>query len=117
MIFKKKERKENKFGKNQYDKNRKTNIKKTKQNTNTRKTGSEIVLQEFGSISSPITKLNDQPLIHFLTARLTRLFSIINKSITTSATSGAGTAYPSGAPEFTPGFSGVRFPQSLVFCL
>ena len=73
------------------------------------------MLQEFGSISSPITKLNDQPLIHFLTARLTRLFSIINKSITTSATSGAETAYPSGAPEFTPGFSGVRFPQSLVF--
>ena len=29
-------------------------------------------------------------------------------------TSGAGTAYPSGAPEFTPGFIGVRFTRSLV---
>ena len=30
------------------------------------------------------------------------------------ATSGAGTANPSGAPEFTPGFSGVRVARSLV---
>jgi hypothetical protein len=29
-------------------------------------------------------------------------------------TSGAGTAYPSGAPEFTPGFHGVRVTLSLV---
>ena len=29
-------------------------------------------------------------------------------------TSGAGIAYPSGAPEFTPGFSGVRGTLSLV---
>ena len=29
-------------------------------------------------------------------------------------TSGAGTAYPSGSPEFTPGFSGVRVTLSLV---
>jgi len=28
-----------------------------------------------------------------------------------------GTAYPSGAPEFTPGFSGVRVAQSLVLCV
>ena len=30
--------------------------------------------------------------------------------------SGAGTAYPSGAPEFSPVFNAVRFAQSLVFC-
>jgi hypothetical protein len=30
------------------------------------------------------------------------------------ATSGTGTAYPSGAPEFTPGISGVRVTRSLV---
>ena len=30
------------------------------------------------------------------------------------ATSGAGTAYPSGAPEFTPIFSGVCVTRSLV---
>ena len=33
---------------------------------------------------------------------------------TTGATSGAGTAYPSGALEFTPVFNGVRVTQSLV---
>jgi hypothetical protein len=32
----------------------------------------------------------------------------------TSGNCGAGTAYPSGAPEFTPGFTGVRVTQSLV---
>jgi hypothetical protein len=32
--------------------------------------------------------------------------------------SGAGTAYPSGAPEFTPGpFSGVRVTRYLVLCV
>ena len=36
---------------------------------------------------------------------------------TMGATSGAGTAYPSGIPEFTLRFSGVRVAQSLVFCL
>ena len=42
----------------------------------------------------------------------------INKvhSIMMGATSGAGTAYPSGAPEFTPGFLGVCVAQYLVFC-
>jgi len=35
----------------------------------------------------------------------------------THATCGAGSAYPSGAPEFTPGFSGVRLAQPLVFCV
>ena len=29
---------------------------------------------------------------------------VCNKSSTTDATNGAGTAYPSGAPEFIPGF-------------
>jgi hypothetical protein len=33
------------------------------------------------------------------------------------ATSGAGTAYPSGAPEFTTVFSGVRVIRSLVLCV
>ena len=32
-------------------------------------------------------------------------------------TTGAGIAYPSGAPEFTPGFSGVRVTRSLVLCV
>ena len=33
------------------------------------------------------------------------------------ATSGAGTPYPPGAHEFTPGFSGVRVSQSLALCV
>jgi hypothetical protein len=33
------------------------------------------------------------------------------------ATSGAGIDYPSGAPEVTPNFSGVRVTQSLVLCV
>ena len=33
------------------------------------------------------------------------------------ATSGAGTAYPSWAPELTPGVSGVRVTWSLVLCV
>jgi hypothetical protein len=33
------------------------------------------------------------------------------------ATSGVGTAYPSGASEFNPGFSGVRVTHSLVLCV
>ena len=30
---------------------------------------------------------------------------------------GAGTAYPSEAPDFTPGFSGVHVVRSFVFCV
>ena len=33
---------------------------------------------------------------------------------TTGATRGAGTAYPTAAPEFTPGFSGGRVTRPLV---
>jgi hypothetical protein len=33
---------------------------------------------------------------------------------TTGATSGSGTTYPSGAPEFIPVFSGVRVTRSLL---
>ena len=42
---------------------------------------------------------------------------IYNKINTTGTISGAGTAYHSGAPEFTTGFSGVRVTQSLVLCV
>ena len=33
------------------------------------------------------------------------------------ATSGAGTAYPSEAPEIAPDFSGIRVTRSLVLCV
>jgi hypothetical protein len=42
---------------------------------------------------------------------------VCNKCNTTDVKCGIGTAYPSGAPEFTPGFNGVRVARSLVFCL
>jgi hypothetical protein len=42
---------------------------------------------------------------------------VCNQINTTGATSGAGTAYPSGAPEFTPIFSGVRVTRSLILCV
>jgi hypothetical protein len=35
----------------------------------------------------------------------------------TTATRGSGTAYPSGAPEFTPSFSGVRVTRSILSCM
>jgi hypothetical protein len=43
-----------------------------------------------------------------------RVCTLIN---TTGATSGAGTAYQSGAPELIPGFSGIRVTRSLVLCV
>ena len=42
---------------------------------------------------------------------------VCKKSNTTGATCGAGIAYPSGAPEFTPYISGVRIARSLIFCV
>ena len=42
-------------------------------------------------------------------------YRILKKSNTTKVTSGAGTAYPSRAPEFTP--CGIRVVRSLVFCV
>jgi len=41
---------------------------------------------------------------------------VCKKSNTTRSTIGAGTAYPSGAPDI-PVFSEVRFARSLVFCV
>ena len=42
---------------------------------------------------------------------------VCNKSNTTGATCGAGTAYTSGAPEFIPDFQWGSRARSLVFCL
>jgi len=43
-----------------------------------------------------------------------RIWNYIN---TMGVPNGAGTAYPSGAPEFTPVSSGVRVTRSLVLCV
>ena len=45
---------------------------------------------------------NDQCKLNLL-----RLEGNLNRVITTGTSSGAGTAYPSGAPEFTPGFYSI----------
>ena len=42
---------------------------------------------------------------------------VCNQINTTGATGGTGTVYPTGAPEFTPVFSGVRVTRSLVICV
>ena len=42
---------------------------------------------------------------------------VCNFSNMASTTIGAGTAYPSGAPEFTPGVCGVRVARSLALCV
>ena len=42
---------------------------------------------------------------------------VCNKSNTTGGTSGAGTAYPSWAPEFTPGFQWGSFCSIYYFCV
>ena len=42
---------------------------------------------------------------------------VCNQINTTGVISGAGTAYPLGAPEFTPGFIGVRVTRSLIYCV
>ena len=42
---------------------------------------------------------------------------VCNEINTTGATSRAGTAYPSGAPEFTPVFSGFPVTRSLALCV
>jgi hypothetical protein len=43
--------------------------------------------------------------------------NILQLLLKMGATSGAGTAYHSGAPEFTPGFNGVRVTRSVVLCV
>ena len=55
-------------------------------------------------------------IIHIIYS-FTTYHGICNKSKTTGATSGAGTAHPSVAPEFTLGFSGVGVTRSSVFCV
>ena len=42
---------------------------------------------------------------------------VCDQIITTGTISGAGMAYPSGPPEFTPIFSGVRVTRSLALCV
>jgi hypothetical protein len=60
----------------------------------------------------PLVINTSRPLSIFMTYH--QVYNYIN---TTGVTSGKGTAYPSGAPVFTPGFSGIRVTRSLVLCV
>ena len=51
-----------------------------------------------------------------LLSQSTTKHQLTSRSMKNDATNGAGTAYPSGAHEFTPDFSGVRVTRSLVLC-
>jgi hypothetical protein len=53
-----------------------------------------------------------QTISHSTVTRYAELYRNVDS---TDVTSGAGTAYPSGAPEFTPPFSGVRVFLSVLF--
>jgi len=55
---------------------------------------------------------NHKPVI----SSLITYHQVCSNSNTTGATSGAGTAYLSGASELTLGLCGVCVPRSLVFC-
>jgi hypothetical protein len=71
----------------------------------------EYLCHKWSRISSTCRK-------HFpVLSSFTTYYRVCNYINTTGATSGTGTAYPSGAPEFTPVFSGVRVTRSLVFCV
>jgi hypothetical protein len=63
------------------------------------------------------TKIPDFNLIWHLVCSSSGITAYEWLSKRTGATHGAGTAYPSRAPVFTPVFSGVHFAWSLVFCL
>ena len=52
--------------------------------------------------------------VHVQQLKFHRVCNYIN---TTGATSGTGTAYPSGVPEFITGCSWVRVTRSLVLCV
>jgi hypothetical protein len=53
-----------------------------------------------------------QTISHFTVTRYAKSYLNVDA---TDVTSGAGTAYPSGAPEFTPPYSGVRVFLSVLF--
>ena len=57
---------------------------------------------------------SDYPLGIFRLVLLNKLISVFLEINTMDVTSGAWTAYPSGAPKFTPGFSWVCVTRSLV---
>ena len=61
--------------------------------------------------------LIDTNIIHLLKNLISELYKYNHCVRFTGANNGAGTAYPSGAPDFTPntGFSRVRVNRSLVF--
>ena len=74
-------------------------------------TGMEYMCHRWPRICSTCRK-------HFLLLSSFMAYHLVcSYTNTTGNTSGAGTAHPSGAPEFNPGFSGVRVTRSLALCV
>ena len=64
-----------------------------------------LLVDRYGISVSQMTTICSTCRKHFpVLSSFTTYHRICNQIKTTGATSGAGTAYPSGAPEFTPGF-------------
>ena len=58
--------------------------------------------------------------INILLKQIKSIFILFNKYLCgphSHMSSEAGTSYPSGTPEFTPGFSGFRGTRSLYLCV
>ena len=70
----------------------------------------DLVDRYGNSVSQMITDISHFPVI----SSLMNYHRVCNQINTTGFTTGARTAYPSGAPEFTPGFQWVRVTRSLV---
>ena len=72
----------------------------------------------FNSLHSVDIKFFTCIALHILTSKIISMYNddhVIWQCNITCATSGAGTAYPPGVPEFTPAFCGVRVAHFLVF--
>ena len=70
-----------------------------------------IMTRRFHIVSDYIPQINEYS-PSFMTYH-----RVCNQINTTGVTSGAGTAYPFGASEFTPDFSGFRVTRFLVLCV
>ena len=73
-----------------------------------------MIIHTTGATSRAEEVVIDNAIIRF---SIVNMYSVIVLFNTSGATSGAGTAYPSGAPEFTPDFFGVHVALSLVLCV
>ena len=76
------------------------------------------LINHYDTSVSQMTKICSSCCEHFMVlSSFMTYHQVCNQSNTTGSTSGTGTAYPSGAPQFTPIFSGVCVTRSLDLCV